>query len=157
MTNIFEYKGIKTSLSLKGKGIMRSVMIRKFCLPMVSIFILAFLFTLGSGQCYGFEITIDIAPNVLNLGSQGQVVTVHTNIAYGEVDASSIYLNDVEINSWKADDRGYFVAKFLMDEIKDLVDVGYYKFTLTGTTIDKVLFSGTQIIKIVDNIPSGKN
>jgi len=124
---------------------------------MVFIFILTFLFTLGSGPCYGFEIIIDISPNVLNLGSQGEVVTVHTNIAYGEVYASTLYLNDVPISGWKADDRGYFVAKFLMDDIKDQVNVGLYKFTLTGTTIDGVLFSGTQFIKIVDNIPAGKN
>ena len=136
---------------------MRSVMIRKFCLPMVFIFILAFLFTLGSVQCYGFEIVIDIAPNVLNLGSQGEVVTVHTNIAYSEVYASTLYLNDVPISGWKADDRGYFVAKFLMDEIKDQVDVGYYTFTLTGWTNGGEFFSGTQVIKVVDNIPAGKN
>ena len=136
---------------------MRSVMIRKFCLPMVFIFILAFLFTLGSGPCYGFEITIDIAPNVLNLGSQGQVVTVHTNIAYGQVYATTLSLNGVEINAWKADDRGYFVAKFLMDEIKDKVEVGYHEFKLIGTTIDGTLFWGSQFIKVVDNIPAGKN
>jgi len=124
---------------------------------MVCIFILAFLFTLGSGPCYGFEITIDIAPNVLNLGSQGEVVTVHTNIAYGEVDVSGLYLNDVLISGWKADDRGYFVAKFLMDDIKDQVDVGYCTFTLTGWTNGGDFFSGTQVIKVVDNIPAGKN
>ena len=136
---------------------MRSGMIRKFCLPIVSIFIVTFLFTLGSGPCYGFDIIIDIAPNVLNLGSQGEVVTVHTNIAYGEVYITSIYLNDVPISGWKADDRGYFVAKFFMDDIKDQVDVGYYIFTLTGWTIGGEFFSGTQVIKVVDNIPVGKN
>ena len=142
---------------IERKGIMRSGMIRKFCLPMVCIFILAFVFTLGSGPCYGFEISIDIAPNVLNLRSQGELVTVHTDIAYGEVYASTLYLNDVQISGWKADDRGYFVAKFLMDEIKDQVDVGYYIFTLTGWTIRGEFFSGTQVIKVVDNIPVGRD
>ena len=31
-----------------------------------------------------------------------------------------MYLSDVAISSWKADDRGYFVAKFRMDEVKTI-------------------------------------
>jgi len=143
---------------IERKGMMRSGMIRKFCLPMVCVFILAFVFTLGYGQCNDcFEIAIDIAPNVLNLGSQGQVVTVHTNIAYWYVDTSTLYMNGVPISSWKADDRGYFVAKFLMNEIKDQVDVGYHTFTLTGMTTYEACFWGEQIIYVVDNIPVGRD
>lgn len=63
---------------------------------------------------------IRIAPNTLNLESDGTVVTVHTDILYWEMDAYSVYLGGVVIDSWKADNRGYFVAKFLMDDIKSI-------------------------------------
>ena len=64
------------------------------------------------------EITVRIAPATLNLESDGKVVTVHTNVPYSDIDVFTVYLSDVAINSWKADDRGNFVAKFLMDEVK---------------------------------------
>jgi hypothetical protein len=66
------------------------------------------------------EITIEIAPATLNLQSNGVVVTVHTDVPYSSVDVYTVYLGGVAINAWKADDRGYFVAKFLMDEIKSI-------------------------------------
>jgi hypothetical protein len=66
------------------------------------------------------EITIEIAPATLNLQSNGKVVTVHTDVPFGDIDVATVYLAGVAINSWKADDRGYFVAKFLIDDIKTL-------------------------------------
>jgi hypothetical protein len=66
------------------------------------------------------EITIRIAPATLNLQSGGVVVTVHTDVPYGEIDVASVYLAGVAIDSWKADDRGYFVAKFLSDDVKTI-------------------------------------
>ena len=115
-----------------------------------------------------FTIAIDIAPNVLNLNNQGEVVTVHTDIAYGLVSTSSVYLNGVKINSWKADDRGNFVAKFLTDEVKalfdkdeieiDFVSGEMYTLTLTGTYVDGD-FWGSQDIKVikVDPVKTGKD
>ena len=103
--------------------------------------------------CFGEEITIDVAPNVLNIQSEGQVVTVHTDIAYGSVYASSVYLNGIEISSWKVDNRGNFVAKFLMVEIKMLEGLkidDYNTLTLLGLTTDNEPFLGTQDIKVID-------
>ena len=68
----------------------------------------------------GDEITIEIAPATLNLQSNGKVVTVHTNIIYNDIEVAAVFLAGVGIYSWKADDRGYFVAKFLMDDIKEI-------------------------------------
>ena len=59
-----------------------------------------------------FEIEIDISPNVLNIGSSGTVVSVHTNIAFSAVDGASCYLNGVALDWSKSDNRGQFVAKF---------------------------------------------
>ena len=70
--------------------------------------------------CSAEEITIEIAPATLNLQSNGKVVTVHTDVAFGDIDVASVYLAGVAIDSWKVDDRGYFVAKFLIDDVKTL-------------------------------------
>ena len=107
------------------------------------------------------EIEIDIAPNVLNIQSAGTVVTVHTDIAYWMVDAYTLTLNELEIRSWKADNQGNFVAKFLMDDVKALaleeLDIGdYNEFVLEGETKDGVEFFGTQEILIIDVVPKGR-
>jgi hypothetical protein len=107
--------------------------------------------------CYGAEITIDVAPNTLNLQSEGKVVTVHTDIAYGSVDVTSVYINGVAIASWKADNRGNFVAKFSMDDVKSLDGLiidGYNILQLVGLTTDGEPFSGEQDIMVIDVIPS---
>jgi hypothetical protein len=105
------------------------------------------------------NIDIDVAPNVLNLQNQGEVVTVHTDLAYSSVVGSSVYLNGVEIDWWKVDNRGNFVAKFAMDDIQGLdgLIIGDYNaLTLRGTTITGDTFSGTQDILVVDNVAAGK-
>lgn len=103
-------------------------------------------------------IEIQVSPNVLNLQNKGQVVTVHTNIAYSTVASTSVSLNGVEIDHWKADDRGNFVAKFLMEEILELdLEIGEYnELTLDGLTKDGVPFTGTDLVLVVNNIPTGK-
>jgi hypothetical protein len=110
--------------------------------------------------CFGDEISIDIdvAPNVLNLQSEGQVVTVHTDINYSVVDGYSVFLNDVPISSWKADNRGNFVAKFLMEDIKaldGLVIDDYNTLVLVGymNESEPEPFLGTQNIKVIDVVP----
>ena len=104
------------------------------------------------------DIQIDVAPNVLNIQSQGEIVTVHTDIAYSAVVGASVFLNGVAIEYWKADARGNFVAKFVMDEIKTLDGLildDYNTLVLNGFTTDDVPFMGTQAIKVIDIIPRG--
>ncbi len=106
----------------------------------------------------GVVISIDVSPSILNLQKKGQVVTVHTNINYYLVAASSVTLNGIEISTWKSDDRGNFVAKFLMEAIKDLpllID-GYNTLTLTGTTVEGTIFQGSEEIKVIEVIPAGR-
>ncbi len=116
------------------------------------------VFCVAPTECHALEITIDVAPNVLNLQSSGAVVTVHTNINYGDVDASTVSLNNVTISGWKADDCGNFVAKFLADDIKGLPLVvdAYNTFTLEGQTTSGESFRGTQDILVVNNRPAGR-
>jgi hypothetical protein len=65
----------------------------------------------------------------------------------------------VDINSWKADNRGNFVAKFSMDDIKILDGLkidGYNTLILLGRTNGGDAFSGAQDIKVIDVIPQGQ-
>ena len=122
--------------------------------PVIAI---SMLFFATSSQA--FEIAIDVSPNVLNIQSKSEIVTVHTDIAYSLVVGATVFLNDVAIDWWKADDRGNFVAKFNSDEIKTLdgLVIGEYNMlTLTGFTTDEEAFIGTQDILVVDNTPTGK-
>jgi hypothetical protein len=106
--------------------------------------------------CFGFEIVIDVAPATLNIQSDGEVVTVHTNIAYGDLDVSSVYLNGIAINSWKVDNRGNFVAKFLMEDVKTLPKLiidGYNILKIAGLTKENIEFWGELEIRVIDIIP----
>jgi hypothetical protein len=110
---------------------------------------------------YCFEMAIDVAPNTLNIQSAGQVVTVHTSIAYSSVDGGTVELNGIEISWWKADNQGNFVAKFVMSEVKALADSGDLavpgenELTLIGYTKEGAEFTGSQIITVIDVEPSG--
>jgi len=125
------------------------------------LFVISLLLVFNIGDCQAFEIGIEVAPNTLNIQSEGHVVTVHTSIVYGAVDHDNVYLNGIEISSWKADARGYFVAKFLMSEVKaladtgDLVVPGENELTLLGYTTDGAEFTGTAVITVIDVEPAG--
>ena len=104
---------------------------------------------------------IDVAPNVLNIQSSGTVVTVHTSLPYSAVVGATVALNGVAIDWWKADNQGFFVAKFVMDEIKALADSGdlvigeLNELTLTGLTTDGLEFEGSQEILVIDKVATG--
>lgn len=116
------------------------------------------MFTYSNFYAQVSEIEIEAAPNTLNILSQGKVVTIHTDIKFYEVVHQEVYLNGIEIYSWKSDNQGYFVAKFLMDEVKNLFEFAELPteadLTLIGTNIYGETFSGTTQITVVNNLPS---
>ena len=134
---------------------------KTLCLPVLFCMALALVFFQAHAKCYGFDIGIEVAPNTLNIQSQSQVVTVHTTIKYVSVDHDNVYLNGIEISSWKADNRGYFVAKFVMSEVKALADSGDLtvpgenELTLVGYTTERTEFTGAQMITVIDIEPEG--
>ena len=116
------------------------------------VLLLAGLF-LSPTISYSYDLEIDIAPNVLNIQSSGTVVTVHTDIAYWAVDVSSVFLNGVLIQSWKADNQGNFVAKFSMDTVKELPGLiigDDNTLQLIGLDTDGVAFRAVQDIRVID-------
>lgn len=128
---------------------MKTASTRLACLSVI-----AAILVFGSiTTVHAFEIIVKASPNVLNLQSNGEVVTIHTDIAYWTVDVYSVYLNGVAIQSWKADDRGNFVAKFDMGEIKTLdgLVIGDYNILkLVGDTHDADSFSGSIEVLVKD-------
>ena len=124
----------------------------------------SFLFVHPATSYSQMLIEIDVAPNVLNIQSEGTVVTVHTDIPCSLVEPSSVTLSVVELEDvielsyWKADSRGNFVAKFSMDEVKllDLLIGDYNKFLLEGFTKDEESFTGSQKILVIDVLPRGE-
>ncbi|MFB1485896.1 MULTISPECIES: hypothetical protein [unclassified Thiocapsa] len=109
-----------------------------------------------TAQIPAFEAVIQIAPGTLNIGSSSEVVTVHTDIAYGDVVAYSVQLNGVPIQSWKADDRGNFVAKFNSAAVKSLdglVIGGDNELILIGATTDGDAFVGSDWIRVIEIMP----
>ena len=129
-----------------------------FCLPVLCCIALALVFFQAPAKCYGFDINIDVSPNVLNIQSESSIVTVHTDIAYNLVVGATVFLNGVAIDWWKSDDRGNFVAKFVSDEIKTLdgLIIGDYNaLILIGVDTDGEAFVGTQEIMVINNVPAG--
>ena len=128
-------------------------------IAVISYVLLATGLLLNPASSYSFETTIRVAPNVLNIESAGTVVTVHTDISYPVVDAYTVSLNGVEISSWKSDNRGNFVAKFPMEEVKALedLDIGEYNtLTVEGYTYDGAYFVGVKDIVVIDVLPRGR-
>jgi len=110
----------------------------------------------GSTAAAAAEITIQVAPNVLNLQNQGEVVTVHTSLPYSSVTGTTVTLNGVAIEWWKADNQGQFVAKFVMSAIKSLpLKIGDYNtLRVEGTKTDATAFWGSASVLVIDK--SGK-
>ena len=137
---------------------------RSFCPGFCLCILLIIAFLQGPTPSFAsLEIVIQVSPATLNIQSAGQVVTVHTSIAYGQVVGGTVTLNDIPISWWKADNQGNFVAKFLMSEVKalaadDLLVVpGENTLTLSGMTTDETPaeFWGTETITVIDVVPSG--
>ncbi|MCU0370659.1 MAG: hypothetical protein MUC31_04545 [Bacteroidales bacterium] len=127
-----------------------------------AILFLGLLFFFPSAGNAQQTIDIQVSPNVLNIQNNGQVVTVHTDIAYSLVDAETVSMNGVDIYSWKADLQGNFVAKFQMSEVKALVDAGviivgeYNELVLTGSKTDGTTFTGSDMVLVINVIPKKK-
>jgi len=134
---------------------------KRLFLSLLCCLALALVVFQAPATSHGFDISIQVSPATLNLQNQGEVVTVHTSIAYSSVVGGSVSLNGIEISWWKADNQGNFVAKFVMSEVKALADSGNLvvpgenTLTLIGLTKEGVEFTGTQTITVIDVVPSG--
>lgn len=133
-------------------------MMKRMKINLMSILLMIGMLVPASIFCQDV-VEIQVSPNILNLQSNGVVVTIHTDLPYSQVSASSVSLNGLEIDSWKADNQGFFVAKFNMDDVKELEDLeigDYNTLTIDGFKITGVAFTGTEEVLVINNVPKGK-
>ena len=137
------------------QGIKQAVT-RRSWLTVTSLMVLF----ISAAACYAcdIDVQIKISPHVLNLGRPGDCLTVHTDIRYSVVAGETVSLNGVAIQSWKADDRGNFVAKFNMADIVGLpLEIGAYnRFELAGETKSGESFCGADEILVINPTPKSK-
>jgi hypothetical protein len=127
---------------------------RRVLVPAVAILA---LFILASSPLAAVEIDITVSPNVINIASASTVVTVHTDIPYSVVAGASVTLNGIEIDWWKSDNRGYFVAKFDANAVKGKVEANTTAtLTLSGVTTSDAEFSGTDDVDVIHVVPKKK-
>jgi len=131
----------------------------------ILLIVIAMLFigVVAEGSSELMEIHIDVAPKTLNLESNGNGVTVHTNIAYSSVDCNTVTMKveGVEIYecSCYSDYCGDLVVKVDREDV--VYAIGYpdvsptnATFTLSGSTATG-LFTGTDTIDVIDVAQSG--
>ena len=132
----------------------------------ILLIVIAMLFigVVAEGSSELMEIHIDVAPKTLNLESNGNGVTVHTNITYNSVDCSTVTLgvegSDINIRSCYPDLCGDLVVKVDREDVVDAIEYPNFSptkatFTLNGNTTDTISFTGTDTIDIIDVAQSG--
>jgi len=130
----------------------KGLIMKKLSLKLLAILLIALLTVAFSEYAFAQKVVdIQVSPSVLNLNQNGQVVTVHTDLPFSSVSATSVTLNGITINHWKSDDQGNFVAKFLISDIKDLpLKIGDYNtLTLKGFTVGGEMFIGSDLVKVI--------
>ncbi len=96
------------------------------------------------------EADITVSPQTLKLSSNSTSwVTVHTNLPYGAVMSASVTLDGIPISWSKADDRGYFVAKFQIGAIKGIAAPPSVELTFAGTLKDGQTFTATDTVSVI--------
>jgi len=70
------------------------------------------------------SVDIQVAPHVLALRSTGVWVTIHTDIAFSQVDTCAVEVDgaDVPVRRTKADNLGNLVVKVWQADVKPLFD-----------------------------------
>ena len=89
------------------------------------------------------SVVVVVSPSTLVLGSPGQDITMHAEIALSVVEASSVRLSGLAPNSVFADNRGELVAKFSRQAVEAIVAPPSAILELTGAKKDGGLFAGT--------------
>jgi len=96
------------------------------------------------------EIELRISPNTIVIGSPGDWVTAHTDIAYSSVNTATVSLNAVPAAWTLADNKGNLVAKFVRDDIENIITPPDALLTLTGVTIEGEYFSGSDVVRVIE-------
>ena len=96
-------------------------------------------------------IEIVVSPNVLNLESEGGVLTIHADLAYSLVSKVGLEVNKqvVPILYTFPDSRGDLVVKCSIQTVKNMVSEGTATFDLSVTAKDGETYFGTDTITVI--------
>jgi len=98
------------------------------------------------------SVAVQASPHTILLGlDTGSAITVHTDIALGAVERSSVALSGVPANATSAGSCVSLVAKFRQADIEAIVGPPSATLALTGVTKDGVPFSGSDTIRVIKN------
>ena len=103
----------------------------------------------------GEELAITISPATFNLATHDAAVTVHTNIALGEVIAESVTLEGIGASATFADCRGNLVVKVDAEAVAAIVQPPSATLTLSLETVDGLLLEADDTIRVVDGGSAG--
>ena len=97
------------------------------------------------------ELNIMISPKTLILSSPCDTLTIHSNIPYQAVIATSVKVNGVEVPFTKSDDCGDLVAKIGVDDLAEFLQPGQtVTLTLSGVFVDGEVFAVNETITVKD-------
>ena len=95
------------------------------------------------------DFNIMISPRTLVLSSPSDVITVHSNIPYGVVIATSVAVNGVDVPFTKSDSCGDLVAKIGVDDLAEFLQPNQViTLTLSGMLIDETTFAVDETITV---------
>ena len=95
------------------------------------------------------DFNIMISPRTLVLSSPSDVITVHSNIPYGVVIATSVAVNGVDVPFTKSDSCGDLVAKIGVDDLAEFLQPNQViTLTLSGMLIDETTFAVDETISV---------
>lgn len=121
---------------------------------LILFFSVLLLGLIGPTTTQSMEITVDVAPLIINIGGKSATFVVHTNLPYSLVDTSTVVLNGEPIYNWKVDSLGYFDAIILTEDIEPLLEIGAKNlFLLEGKTRTEPqdLFWGAEEVLVIDH------
>lgn len=96
------------------------------------------------------EIAVSPSTLILNMTQQQGRIHVHAEIAYALVEKGSVELNGVAATSTFADSCGELVAIFPESKIEAMAKVPKMELTLEGLTKDGLLFTGTDVVAVIN-------
>ncbi len=115
--------------------------------------VLALMFTSVRATEGTLQIDIMCSPSVVVMDAvaAGDCMTVHTDIAFSEVDRTApVELNGIPAYLLKADNRGFLVAKFRLTAVRAILEAPTTALTIQGTTLSGLAFSGSDTVRVIE-------
>ena len=108
----------------------KTCVISVYCIAMLLFMLSNPMISHGGDSCDGYEISVNVAANIINITSQGEghSVVVHTNQHYDyvELDETQVFVNDGENGDCqianfgqREDDNLHLDIYFLIDELQN--------------------------------------